>query len=116
MAVTLAPTYLPHIQCFTTGVSGVVTQVNLPAYPHLALVVHNRDQSSKNAMISFDQTLVDGGAAPAAGGLTIDAYLNYNINGNGANGLPSVTKAFIFSLTHNSVNIELMLSTAKPAN
>ena len=24
MAVTLAPTYLPHIQCFTTGVSGVV--------------------------------------------------------------------------------------------
>lgn len=116
MAVTLTPTYLPHIQCFTTGSSGVVTQVDLPPYPHLALLVHNRDVSSKNAMITFDQTLVDGGPAPAEGGLTIDNYLNYNINGNGANGLPSVTKAFIFSPTHNSVYIELMLSTAKPAN
>ena len=116
MAITLTPTYLPHIQCFTTGSSGVVTQVNLPSYPHLALLVHNRDKASKNAMITFDQTLVDGGPAPAAGGLTIDNYWNYNINGNGANGLPSVTKAFIFSPSHSSVNIELMLSTAKPAN
>jgi hypothetical protein len=116
MAVTLAPTHLPHVQVMTTGASGVVTQVNLPAMRHLAMNLHNRDQSSKEAMVSFDQTLTDGGAAPASGGWTIDQYLSYNVNGNGANGMPSVTKFFIFSLSHNAVTVEILLTTSKPAN
>jgi hypothetical protein len=45
-----------------------------------------------------------------------DAYLNYNINGNGANGAARITKLFLFSPSHNSVVIELLLQTAKPAN
>ena len=116
MAVTLTPTHLPHVQVVTLPTSGFVTQVNLPTLRHLQLNIHNRDQASKEAMVSFDQTLIDGGAAPVAGGWTIDQYLAYNINGNGANGMASVTKFFLFSLTHNAVNVELLLSTSKPAN
>ena len=116
MAVTLAPTYLPHVQVITTGTSGNCTQVNLPTLTHLALNLHNRDNATKNAMVSFDQTLTDCGAAPASGAWTIDAYLNYNINGNGANGAASITKLFVFSSSHNAVVIELLLQTAKPAN
>jgi hypothetical protein len=116
MAVTLAPTHLPHVQVITTETSGICTQVNLPTLTHLALNLHNRDKATKNAMVSFDQTLTDGGAAPATGGWTIDDYLNYNINGNGANGAARITKLFLFSPSHNSVVIELLLQTAKPAN
>lgn len=116
MAVTLAPTHLPHVEVVVLPTSGFVTQVNLPATRHLQLNIHNRDQDSKNAMVSFDQTLTDGDAAPAAGGWTIDNYLAYNVNGNGANGMPSVTKFFLFSLSHNTVTVELLLSTSKPAN
>ena len=116
MAVTLAPTHLPHVQVITTGTSNIVTQVNLPALTHLALTLHNRDNATKNAMVSFDQTLTDGGAAPASGAWTIDNYLNYNVNGNGANGAARITKLFLFSPSHNNVVIELMLQTAKPAN
>lgn len=116
MAVTLAPTHLPHVQVMTTGTSGLVTQVNLPTTRHLQLNIHNRDNASKNAMVSFDQTLTDGGAAPATGAWTIDAYLAYNVNGNGANGMASVTKFFVFSPGHNAVTIEFLLTTSKPAN
>jgi hypothetical protein len=116
MAVTLAPTHLPHVQVITTGTSNVVTQVNLPTLTHLALNLHNRDNATKEAMVSFDQTLTDGGAAPASGAWTIDNYLNYNVNGNGANGAARITKLFLFSPSHNNVVIELMLQTAKPAN
>ena len=116
MAVTLAPTHLPHVQVITTGTSGIVTQVNLPATTHLALNLHNRDRATKNAMVSFDQTLTDGGAAPATGGWTIHEYWNYNVNGNGANGVASVTKFFLFSPSNNNVVIEVLLSTSKPAN
>jgi len=116
MAVTLAPTHLPHVQVMTTGTSGIVTQVNLPAIRHLQLNIHNRDKDTKHSMVSFDQTLTDGGAAPATGGWTIDQYLAYNVNGNGANGMASVTKFFVFSNTANNVTIEFLLTTAKPAN
>jgi hypothetical protein len=116
MAVTLAPTHLPHVQVITTGTSGICTQINLPATRHLALNLHNRDNATKGAMVSFDQSLTDGGAAPAAGAWTIDQYLNYNVNGNGANGVASITKLFLFSPSHNSVVIELLLTTSKPAN
>ena len=116
MAVTLAPTHLPHVQVVVLPTSGVVTQVNLPAARHLQIIIHNRDRASKHAMVSFDQTLTDGGAAPAAGAWTIDAYLAYNVNGNGANGMPSVTKFFLFSPSNNNVTVELLLSTSKPAN
>ena len=116
MAVTLAPTSLPHVQVMTTGSSGVVTQVNLPATRHLALNIHNREKATKNAMVSFDQTLTDGGPAPATGAWTIDAYLAYNVNGNGANGMASVTKFFVFSNSHNAVTVEFLLTTSKPAN
>lgn len=116
MAVTLAPTHLPHVQVVTTGSSGIVTQVNLPTTRHLQLNIHNRDNGTKNAMVSFDQTLTDGGAAPATGAWTIDQYLAYNVNGNGANGMASVTKFFIFSLSHNAVTVEFLLTTSKPAN
>lgn len=116
MAVTIAPTFLPYVQVLTTGLKDIVTQVNLPTVGHLALVLHNRDVATKDAMVSFDQTLVDGGPSPASGAWTIDQYLAYNINGNGANGLASVTKFFVFSPTHPNVIIEMLLSTAKPAN
>jgi len=116
MAVTLAPTHLPHVQVVTTGSSGIVTQVNLPTLTHLALNLHNRDNATKNAMVSFDQTLTDGGPAPATGAWTIDQYLNYNVNGNGANGAARITKLFLFSPSHNAVVIALLLQTAKPAH
>jgi hypothetical protein len=67
-------------------------------------------------MVSFDQTLTDGGAAPATGGWTIDQYLAYNTNGNAANGVASITKLFLFSPSHNNVVVEVLLSTSKPAN
>jgi hypothetical protein len=30
--------------------------------------------------------------------------------------MPSVTKFFIFSLSHNAVTVEILLTTSKPAN
>ena len=116
MAVTLAPTHLPHVQVITTGLTDVLTQVNIPTSRHMALTLHNRDVAAKEAMVSFDQSLTDGGPAPATGAWTIDQYLAYNINGNGANGMASITKFFLFSPSHNSVVIELLLTTSKPAN
>lgn len=116
MAVTLTPTALPHVQVVTTGAVNVVTQVNIPATRSLQLNLHNRDQASKECMVSFDQSLTDGGAAPVGGAWTIDQYLAYNINGNGANGLASVTKFFIFSPSHIGVVVEMLLTTSKPAH
>ncbi len=116
MAVTLAPTFLPYVSVVTTGLKDVVTQVNLPSYGHLALTLHNRDVASKEAMVSFDQSLVDGGPSPVEGAWTIDQYLAYNVNGNGANGLGHITKFFVFSPSHPSVIIEMLLATSKPAN
>lgn len=116
MAVTLAPTFLPYVSVVTTGLKDIVTQVNLPTLGHLALVLHNRDVDAKQAMVSFDQTLVDGGPSPADGAWTIDQYLAYNVNGNAANGLGHITKFFVFSPSHPSVIIEMLLATSKPAN
>ena len=116
MAVTLAPTHLPHVQVVTMPTGGIVTQINLPAVSHLQLNLHNRDKAAKVAMVSFNQSLTDGGAAPATGAWTIDQYLAYNVDGNGANGMPSVTKFFLFSPADNNVTVEIMVYTSKPAN
>lgn len=114
MAYTINPTSLPWTGSHLMVTAGVVTQVNLPTTYAVNLNVHNRDKASKTCRLSFDQTLTDGAAAPTEG-WTIDNYLCYPLDGNGANGLTPITKLFIYSPADANVTVEFMLSTRHPA-
>ena len=109
------PSALPFIYRGTTsGVANTVQEITLPTFGGIRMIVNNHDKATKVLVISFDQTLVDGGVGGTQY-LTVDEIVEFAIDGNGANGLPSCPKFFVYAPSHTNVTFEIVLMSAKPA-
>jgi hypothetical protein len=102
-------TQFPYTSSTTTpGSTNVCRIVLLPVGVPLKLTLHNRDKSSKDLVMSFDQTLTDGGAAPATY-FEIEDPCSIRCGANRRSGFASVTQVAIFSPSHTAVNCEILL-------
>lgn len=60
-------TQYPYVSSTTTpGTSNLCRIILLPQNVSLQITLNNRDNATKGLAFSFDQTLTDGGAAPAS--------------------------------------------------
>lgn len=105
-----SPPTLPLAGSTTTpGTAGLVKLINLPTSGQYRVILHNRDKASKDLRLSTDQTLTDGGAAPAGNFITIDNQWTFTVGDNRTTGKPAITKLALFSVGSTSVNIEILL-------
>ena len=93
----------------TPGTSGLVRLVNLPTSGQFVVTVHNRDKSTKDLRISFDQTLTDGGAAPSTY-FTVNDPLTFRVVASTKNGFARITKFGFFSTASTAVNAEVLIT------
>ena len=106
-----APSTLPIIShTATPGTANLVRLITLPSSGQYQVIVVNRDNASKGLFLSTDQTLTDGGAAPATVYMTIDGQLTFTAGANRTTGLPKITKLGLFSISHTNVNIEILIN------
>ena len=106
-----APPTLPLVAWTTTpGTAGQVRLITLPTSGQYQVIVHNRDNASKGLYMSTDQTLTDGGAAPANTYFTIDNQRTFTVGDNPATGRAPITKLALFSISHTTVNIEILIN------
>jgi hypothetical protein len=97
----------------TPGTAGQVRLITLPSSGQYQLIVHNRDKASKDLRLSMDQTLTDGGAAPASQFITIDNQWTFTTGDNRTTGLHSITKLALFSVSSTAVNIEILINEVR---
>lgn len=108
------PSQLPYIAWTATpGTANLVRLINLPTTGQFAVTLHNRDKASKDLRVSTDQTLTDGGAAPASQFMTIDSPITFVIGQNRITGKTEITKLALFSTGSTAVNIEIMINEAR---
>ena len=107
-----APSTLPLIAWTATpGTAGLVRLITLPATGQYQVSIHNRDNATKALFISTDQTLTDGGAAPANTYISVQNHIwTFTFGDNRSTGLPKITKLGLFSIAHTAVNIEILLN------
>ena len=106
-----APSTLPLVAWTATpGTANLVRLVTLPTSGQYQVIVHNRDKASKNLCLSTDQTLTDGGAAPANVFLSIDNQYTFTVGDNRVSGRPRITHLAFFSTTATAVNIEILIN------
>jgi hypothetical protein len=99
----------PYVTSTTTpGTSNTCQVITLPDGVSLQITLHNRDKSTKGLAYSFDQTLTDGGAAPATY-FTVSDPIHIKCSLNRISGFDHVTKVTIFSPSHTNVNCEILL-------
>jgi hypothetical protein len=109
------PATLPFTYRGTTnGVANIVQLVTIPTRSGVTMVVNNPEKSTKKLAVSFDQTLVDGGAG-GANYLTVDEIVEFPLDGNSASGFSPVTKVALYSPSHTNVTFEIVLIARKPA-
>lgn len=109
------PPTLPYVyRGITSGTSNIVQEVTLPTMNGIRMLVNNHDKATKVLVLAFDQALVDGGAGGTQY-LTVDEVIEFALDGNGASGLASCPKFFLFSPSHINVPFEIVLMAAKPA-
>lgn len=99
---------------FTSGVSNTVQIVSVPTRSGVTLIVNNPEKATKKLVISFDQTLIDGGAG-GTNYLTVDEIVEFPLDGNAASGFAAVTQVALFAPSHTTVAFELVLTARKPA-
>ena len=106
------PSTLPLIASTATpGTAGQVRLITLPSTGQYQVSIHNRDSASKDLFISTDQTLTDGGAAPASTFISVQNHIwTFTVGDNRSTGLPKITKLALFSITHTAVNIEILIN------
>lgn len=105
-----APTTLPLVATTVTpGTANLVRIVTLPSSGQYRLIIHNRDKTSKDLRLSTDQSLTDGGAAPAANYITIDNQWTFMTGDNRTTGITQITKLALFSTGSTAVNIEILI-------
>jgi hypothetical protein len=92
----------------TPGTSNLCRIILLPQGVSLQITLHNRDKASKGLAFSFDQTLTDGGAAPATYFSVSDPVI-IKCSRNRISGFSGVTQVAVFSPSHTSVNCEILL-------
>ena len=106
-----APSTLPLVAWTATpGTANLVRLITLPTTGQYQVIVHNRDKASKNLCMSTDQTLTDGGAAPANVFLSIDNQYTFTLGQNRASGRAPITHLAFFSPTATAVNIEILIN------
>lgn len=109
-----APSTLPLVAWTTTpGTAGQVRLITLPTSGQYQVIVHNRDNATKGLYLSTDQTLTDGGAAPANVYFTIDNQRTFTVGANRTTGTAPITKLGLFSISHTTVNIEILINEVR---
>ena len=109
-----APSTLPLVAWTTTpGTAGQVRLITLPTSGQYQVIVHNRDNATKGLFLSTDQTLTDGGAAPATVYYTIDNQRTLTVGANRTTGIAPITKLGLFSISHTTVNIEIVINEVR---
>lgn len=99
----------PYVTSTTTpGTANTCQIISLPTDISLQITLNNRDKASKGLAYSFDQTLTDGGPAPATYFSVVDP-LHIKCSKNRISGYATVTKVAIFSVAHTNVNCEILL-------
>lgn len=102
-------TQFPFVSSTTTpGTANLCRIILLPDAASLKITVHNRDKSSKQLAFSFDQTLTDGGAAPATY-FSVDDPCCIKVGPNRRTGFAKITQVAVFSPAHTAVGAEIML-------
>ena len=106
------PSTLPLIASTATpGTAGQVRLITLPSTGQYQVSIHNRDSASKDLFISTDQTLTDGGAAPASTFISVQNHIwTFTVGDNRSTGRPKITNLALFSITHTAVNIEILIN------
>lgn len=105
-----APPTLPLVATtLTPGTANLVRLVTLPTSGQYRLIIHNRDKTSKDLRLSTDQSLTDGGAAPAGNYITIDNQWTFTVGDNRTTGRTAITKLALFSTGSTLVNIEILI-------
>ena len=107
-----SPTTLPLVAWTTTpGTAGQVRLITLPSSGEYQVTIHNRDNATKDLFISTDQTLTDGGAAPASTFISVQNHIwTFTVGDNRSTGRPKITKLALFSITHTAVNSEILIN------
>ena len=107
-----APSTLPIIShTATPGTAGLVRLITLPSSGQYQVTIHNRDNATKDLFISTDQTLTDGGSAPANTYISVQNHIwTFTAGDNRSTGRPKITKLALFSISHTAVNIEILLN------
>lgn len=109
-----APPTLPLVATTATpGTTNLVRLVTLPSAGIYQLIIHNRDKASKDLRLSTDQSLTDGGAAPAANYITIDNQWTFTVGDNRTTGRTAITKLALFSTGSTAVNIEILMNEVR---
>jgi hypothetical protein len=99
----------PYVSSTTTpGTSNLCRIILLPQGVSLQITLHNRDKASKGLAFSFDQTLTDGGAAPATY-YSVSDPVHMKCSRNRISGFSGVTQVAVFAPSHTSVNCEILL-------
>jgi hypothetical protein len=99
----------PYVTSTTTpGTSNTCQVISLPTNVSLQITLHNRDKATKGLAFSFDQTLTDGGAAPATY-LSVSDPIHIKCSRNRISGFSNVAQVAIFSVAHTNVNCEILI-------
>jgi hypothetical protein len=99
----------PYVSSTTTpGTSGLCRIILLPTNVSLQITLHNRDKATKGLAFSYDQTLTDGGAAPATY-FSVSDPIHIKCSKNRISGFANVTQVAIFSPSHTAVNCEILI-------
>ena len=99
----------PYVSSTTTpGTSNLCRIILLPQNVSLQITLNNRDNATKGLAFSFDQTLTDGGAAPATYFSVADSVV-MKCSRNRISGFSGVTQVAVFAPSHTSVNCEILI-------
>jgi hypothetical protein len=99
----------PYVSSTTTpGTSNLCRIILLPQNVSLQITLNNRDNATKGLAFSFDQTLTDGGAAPATYFSVADSVV-MKCSRNRISGFSGVTQVAVFAPSHTAVNCEILI-------
>ena len=99
----------PYITSTTTpGTSNTCRVILLPVGVSLQITLHNRDKATKGLAFSYDQTLTDGGTAPATY-FSVSDPIHIKCSRNRISGFANVTQVTVFSPAHTNVNCEILI-------
>jgi hypothetical protein len=99
----------PYVTSTTTpSTSNLCHIILLPQNVSLQITLSNRDKASKGLAFSFDQTLTDGGPAPATYFSVLDP-IHMKCSKNRISGFSNVTQIAVFAPSHTSVACEILI-------
>jgi hypothetical protein len=99
----------PYVSSTTTpATSNLCRIILLPQGVSLQITLHNREKATKGLAFSFDQTLTDGGAAPATY-FSVSDPIHMKCSRNRISGFANVAQVAVFAPSHTSVDCEILI-------